>query len=109
MAVAGGIFHDRAAEQGTVGATSERDGACGFALGGFGLRSHTNRGANHHCSRNYSGDCHVVPLVGPAAGGLTSKTGKIDVAQPKNYTGRDAHKGIGPRSNSFDLSFSNSV
>src|SRR5262245_45238922 len=31
----------------------------------------------------------LSPLVGPAAGGLTSKTGKIDVAQPKNYTGRD--------------------
>jgi hypothetical protein len=31
----------------------------------------------------------LSPVVGPASGGLTSKTGRIDVAQTKNYTGRE--------------------
>ena len=29
----------------------------------------------------------LSPVVGPASGGLRNKIGRIDVAQPKNYTG----------------------
>jgi len=82
--------HDGAAQRHPVRTPLklERAGRA-FPLGGLGLRSHANRGANHRCHRNCSSDCHVVPLVGLASGGLTSKTGRIDVAQPKNYTGRE--------------------
>ena len=44
--------HDRAAERLQVRAASELDRACGFPLGGLGLRSHANRGAKHRCNRN---------------------------------------------------------
>jgi hypothetical protein len=72
--VAGDISHDGAAEQHQVGATYERDGSCGFPLGGLGLRSHANRGVNHCCNRNYSTDCHVVPpWLGPLPAGSQVK------------------------------------
>jgi hypothetical protein len=60
--VASEIFHDGAAQQVNVRATSELDGAC--RIGGLGLRSHAYRGANQRCNRNYLADCHVVPVVG---------------------------------------------
>src|SRR4030095_13692937 len=56
-------IHDGAANQLIVCATYKRDvaSACGLSLGGLGLRSHANCGANHRCNHNYSSDCHVVP------------------------------------------------
>src|SRR5262245_25940661 len=83
--------HDGAAQRHPVRTPLELEGAGrAFPLGGFGLRTHADRGANHRCNRNYSCDCHVLsPLVGPASDGRTSKTGRIDVAQPENYTGRE--------------------
>ena len=74
--VASEISHDGAAEQLNVCATYERNAAsaCGLLLGGLGLRSHTNRGANHRSNRNCSTDCHVVPpWLGPLPTGSQVK------------------------------------
>jgi hypothetical protein len=72
--VASEILHDDAAERRPVRATYELDGVCGLPLGGLGLRSHANRGANHCCNRNYSTDCHVVPpWLGPLPAGSQVK------------------------------------
>ena len=75
--------HNSAAHRHPVRATFELDVARQFPLGGLGWRCHAHRRADHRCNRNYSSDCHVAPVVGPASGGLTNKSGRIDVAQPK--------------------------
>ena len=68
-------IHDGAANQLSVRATYERDAAsaCGLSLGGLGLRSHANCGANHRCNRNCSSDCHVAPFVWSASGKFKNK------------------------------------
>src|SRR5262245_11565420 len=39
----------------------------------------------------------LSPVVGPASGGLTNQTRWIDVAQPKNHTGREVQlRFVGP-------------
>src|SRR5262245_42902562 len=83
--------HDGAAQRHPVRTPLELERAGrAFPLGGFGLRSHANRGANHRRNRNCSSDRHVVPpWFGPASGGLTNQTKRIDVAQPKKHTGRE--------------------
>jgi hypothetical protein len=76
IVVASEIFHDGAAEQVNARATYEGDAAsaCRLSLGGFGLRSHANRGANYRCNRNYSTNCHVVPpWLGPLPPGSQVK------------------------------------
>jgi hypothetical protein len=79
--------HDGATQRHPIRTTLQLDGAgWDFPLGGLGLRSHTHRGADHRCDRNYSSDCHVVPRGWARFRGLTNKTGRIDVGQPENYT-----------------------
>jgi hypothetical protein len=82
--VAGDIFHDGTAEHQQVRATYERHGSCRFPLGGLGLRSHANRGANHRCNRNYSTYCHVVaPWLDPLPAGSQVKQVGSMLRNPK--------------------------